>query len=241
MKYLIANWKMNLTIQEGIQYLEELHALIPVSRTTNLIIAPSFTLLDSLGKKIQEKAIPVSLCAQNMSQFSKGAYTGEVSAEMILETGCKYVICGHSERRHVFNESNETIAQKYNLALEYHIVPILCFGETLSVYEAKETISYLKNQLLPFQDKNPPILAYEPVWAIGTGLIPEINEIAAVVDFTKQLFPKSSVLYGGSVNPETIRSIAALPLLDGFLVGGASLKAKSFYNLLTAMEKESDS
>jgi triosephosphate isomerase len=236
MKYLIANWKMNHTINQGIQFLDELFALNLSSSSTYLIIAPPFTSLSSLSQKIQLESLSVSLCAQNMSQFKMGAYTGEVSAEMILDAGSKYVIVGHSERRHFFHESNETITQKYDLAIEYKLTPILCFGEILSVYQAKETLSYLKNQLLPFQDKKPPILAYEPVWAIGSGLIPSIDEIEAVVDFIKQLFPESSVLYGGSVNPETIRSIANLPSLDGFLVGGASLQAKTFYHLLLAME-----
>jgi triosephosphate isomerase len=239
MKYLIANWKMNHTVNQGIQFLDELFALNPSSDSTCLIIAPPFTSLYSLSQKIKQESLVVSLSAQNMSQFKMGAYTGEVSAEMIIDAGSKYVLVGHSERRHVFHETNETITQKFDLALEYRLIPILCFGEILSVYQAKETVSYLRNQLLPFQEKKPPILAYEPVWAIGSGLIPSIEEIETVIGFVKQLFPESCVLYGGSVNPETMTSIASISSLDGFLVGGASLQANTFYNLILAMEKAS--
>jgi triosephosphate isomerase len=237
MNYLIANWKMNHTIHQGVQFLHEFMNLQPSMKSTNVVIAPSFISLLPLAQTIQKESIPVFLCAQNMSQYKTGAYTGEVSGEMIVETGSQYVILGHSERRHIFCESNEMITQKFNLVLDYGLIPILCFGETLSVYEAKETVNFLKKQLQPFQDKMPPILAYEPVWAIGSGLTPTIDEISSVLDFTRQLFPDSSVLYGGSVNPTTIQPMIDLPSLAGFLVGGASLQAKIFYNLLQTMEK----
>lgn len=241
MKYLIANWKMNHTIRIGEEFLREFSLLDVNHRSTQVIIAPSFTSLNRLSSLIQRENMPIYLAAQNMSQFESGAYTGEISAEMIKESGCRYVILGHSERRYQFHESEEVIFQKYKSAMDNSLIPILCFGETLPVYQAKETISFIKNQLTLFQKDKPFLFAYEPVWAIGTGLIPRIDEIVMVADFIKHTFPDSLLLYGGSVNPETIVPISAIPNLDGFLVGGASLKASTFFSLLLAMENSHES
>jgi triosephosphate isomerase (TIM) len=236
MKYLIANWKMNHTVAQGIEYLKEYQSLQPKISKTKVLIAPSYTSFFPLSQIIQKETIPVSLCAQNICEFKRGAYTGEVSAEMIQEIGCKYVLLGHSERRHLFHESNESINKKYQMALDYSLIPIICFGETLPVYQTKKTVSYITEQLLFLKGEKPPIFAYEPVWSIGSGLIPRIDEIETIVDFMKQNFPASSLLYGGSVNPETIQSIAKIEGLDGFLVGGASLQAVTFIKLLSSFE-----
>ena len=240
MKFLAANWKMNHTVCQGLRFIQEFLTLQPPLAMINVILAPAFTSLFPFAQIIQKNSIPLSLCAQNCCEFTKGAYTGEVSAEMIAELGCQYVILGHSERRQIFHETNEIIFKKYQNALAASLVPILCFGETLSIYQGNNKLSYLENQLTDYKGLNPSILAYEPVWSIGTGLVPTIAEITAVITICKNQFPDTKILYGGSVTNSNIKEISQIKLLDGFLVGGASLESKSLFGLINSIVADND-
>lgn len=240
MKFLVANWKMNHTVRQGLRFIQDFLAMEPPLALIHVILAPSFTSLFPFAQIIQKNSIPISLCAQNCSEYTRGAYTGEISAEMIRELGCKYVVLGHSERRHVFYETNEIILKKYQNAIADSLVPILCFGETLSIYQGNDKFGYLENQLADYRGLNPSILAYEPVWSIGTGLVPTIAEITAVISICKNQFPDTKILYGGSVTNSNIKEISRIKLLDGFLVGGASLESKSLFDLITSIVADND-
>lgn len=228
---------MNLSIQEGVCFLEYLKHSDLSSFKTDIVIAPSYPSLYPLNELVKKNEIKVSLAAQNIADHKKGPFTGEVSVGMIKEVGCQYVILGHSERRHIYKESNQTIVEKFQLVVESSLHPILCFGEVLSIYQERKTLSFIDEQLKDYSEKQPFVLAYEPVWSIGTGLIPNEKEIADVLAFVKVKFPRSILVYGGSVNAENIHDLASIPFLDGFLVGGASLDPISFLKLLTPLEQ----
>ena len=227
-KIIAANWKMNKTIAESISFINELSTLIKETEH-EIVICPPFTALGSLPES------RFSLGAQNMHFEDSGAFTGEISALMLKELGCKYVLLGHSERRHIFNESDSLISKKLKKALEHSLIPILCIGETLEQREAgktKEVISHqLKSSLADAEvNSSSIVIAYEPVWAIGTGKTATPQQAQEVHSFIRSLLKDKDIkiLYGGSVKPANSKELLSQEDIDGVLVGGASLDAGSF-------------
>lgn len=250
MKQLIAaNWKMHKTAEEAGKTARQLLNCVPAAPTgTEIVIFPPFTAIEAVKAAVQGKA-DFSVGAQNMYPAQEGAFTGEISPAMLLAAGCVYVLAGHSERRHIFGESNELIGQKVALALCTGLRAVLCIGETLAQREAGELADTLHLQLLTGLKDLPPacnpaeiVIAYEPVWAIGTGKVAGPDEIvqahALVRKYLKEFLPQHSsevrILYGGSVKAENAAEIKKLDNVDGLLVGGASLQAENFSKIITA-------
>jgi triosephosphate isomerase len=252
-KPLIAgNWKMNLSIIESVKLINDISAGMSDVDGVDVLVAPPFTSLVAVRQAIDNSG--VFLAAQNMHFEMSGAYTGEVSGRMLQETGCTHVILGHSERRALFNETSEVIDQKAKAAALLGLIPIVCIGETLEERESGKTFDVVKEQLdvslanfkadqlmLPSA-----ILAYEPVWAIGTGRTAtpdQAQEVHAFIrkwiegNFTSGTANQVRILYGGSAKPENIADLMAQPDIDGVLVGGASLKADSFVQMIHFNEK----
>ncbi len=238
-KYVIANWKMNgnsasLSLIKRINN----HLRKKVRKSPKVIICPPFTLLSHFGAL---KSINLTFGAQNIHRLDKGAYTGEISASMVKDVKARYVILGHSERRSYQNESVEELGEKILNALNQNLKVIFCIGETYK--QIKNRKSILQNQIksLPknFSHKNI-IIAYEPVWAIGTGLTPTISEIDEIHSSIRTMLikhvgknsEKVSILYGGSVNSKNSSDIMSLKNVDGALVGGASLDAREFCKII---------
>jgi triosephosphate isomerase len=237
MGYLyVANWKIYHHLRSTEYFLETyylpLRQLIQRSNLTFVLCPPIIT-LPIIRKEL--KGLPIILGGQTCSKFKQGAYTGEISAQSLAEVGCQYCLIGHSERRILFGETNEDIVEKMMRLYEQKIEPILCVGETLEEYKDNQIESVLRRQLEPnfdvMQESSGGIvyIAYEPVWAIGSGRIPTVEylEMAAVYirKIIRQKMPyfKIRVLYGGSVKPENIERIKKIGVFDGFLIGGASL------------------
>jgi triosephosphate isomerase len=202
------------------------------SEDTVAIVCPSFPLLGTL-------TLPSSffLGAQTCAAFDHGAYTGEVSARLLKEIGCTYVIVGHSERRSLFGETNEGVREKAMQALIHGLIPILCIGEPLDVYERGGAKAYLEQQLAESIPDKDFILAYEPLWAIGTGRVATTEDIQEIHGFLKDLLVssglvKTPVVYGGSVTAENSQAILALKEVSGVLVGGASLSLETFLSII---------
>lgn len=241
-KTIIAgNWKMNKVRSEAKKYLEELNSLVKNPKAS-VIIAMPYTLLETA---VSNKGI-VNISAQNMNENNSGAFTGEISADMLLDLNVKYTLIGHSERRTYYNETDETVNLKTKKALEKGIVPIVCIGETLQERESNKTKEVLHTQItkglkdLNSSDVKKVIIAYEPVWAIGTGKTAS-NEMAEeahayVRDVLNQIFGdvsnEISILYGGSMNEKNAQGLLSQPNIDGGLIGGASLDASSFANII---------
>lgn len=242
------NWKMNLDLNAGIQIFNEISTLIgeEINGDQEAIICPPFIHLSALNNAIKP-GIKLSLGAQNCHQADSGAYTGEVSAPMLVSCGVKYVIIGHSERRQYFNESNDLLARKLDNVLKNDLTPIFCIGETLEQRNLGTYFDVIKDQIstaafhLSQTDFSKLILAYEPVWAIGTGLTAspaqaqEIhsfirNQIAGKYD--QKLADSISILYGGSCTPKNAAELFSQPDIDGGLIGGASLKARDFVDIV---------
>ena len=240
MKYLIANWKMNLT---AAQARELAAALGPAARPgLRVIVAPPFTALEAVAGTL---AGDLDLAAQNIYPADDGAFTGEIGGEQLEEFSVRWLLAGHSERRKVLGESDAFIRQKINFALSRKINPVICAGETLAERESGRIEAVIAAQLaaalegLQIPGGAAPLLAYEPVWAIGTGIVATPEQAAAVHEFIRNesrrhLNRALPVLYGGSVAPETIGSLIQGANCDGFLVGGASLQAESFLALANA-------
>jgi triosephosphate isomerase len=186
----------------------------------------------------QLRGSPVAWGAQNVSEHAQGAYTGEVSAAMLLEFGCRYAIVGHSERRQIYGESDAQVAAKFAAASKAGLTPILCVGETLAEREAGKTEQVVSRQLQVVLDKTPfgdAVLAYEPVWAIGTGRNATPEQAQDVHAFLRKRIPfENRILYGGSVKAQNARAIFVMPDVDGGLIGGASLVAEDFLGILKA-------
>lgn len=246
-RILAANWKMNLSFEEAddliYQLVNELEAFPPGDRL--VVVCPPFPYLE-MGTDVAEE-YPVLIGAQNVSQFEKGAYTGEVSAEMLASMDVDFVIIGHSERRKYFNESDEMLAMKVNRALTRDIRPIFCCGESLEEREAGQHQEVVSRQLekglfhLSEEDLGDVVIAYEPVWAIGTGLNAteaQAQEMHAMIRalvagrYGNEVAEDISILYGGSCNPDNAKGLFSQPDVDGGLIGGASLNAKSFVQML---------
>lgn len=245
--YLIAgNWKMNLIPSEAEVFSEELISSIKeIPDDVIVMVAPPFTALSIVGEVINDSSI--KLGAQNINENESGAFTGEISADMLLNLGVEYVIIGHSERRHIYKEDDELINKKVKLALKKGLKPILCVGELLEEREAGKTNEVVKNQVIsclkdvPDNEMANVIIAYEPVWAIGTGKVatPEIAEevhllIRGIIAglYNKDIADELIIQYGGSVKPDNVEGLMSKENIDGALVGGASLKADSFTKLV---------
>jgi len=252
-KYLIAgNWKMNKTPAEGAELAKEVAAFVKKDGSVEVVVCPTAVSLDRVSRVIEDSA--VKLGAQNLYPKASGAYTGEISAEMLREVFARYVILGHSERREYFGESDAFVNQKVKFSLENNLGPILCIGETLDQREAGDTLAVVKTQLLgglegvSEADLPKVVVAYEPVWAIGTGktATPEMaQEVHASIrsllseKYGPSVSSKVRILYGGSMKPANARELLAQPDIDGGLIGGASLDAKSFSELV-ASAREAD-
>jgi triosephosphate isomerase len=239
-----ANWKMHKTVSEALDFVERFLPLVRGATGVEVILAPPFTALDAVARRIAGS--PVLLAAQNVHAEPKGAFTGEISVPMLADLGCRYAIIGHSERRSLFGETDEAVARKAQALLAREIRPIVCIGETLAEREAGQTFGVLERQLagslagVPAARAEEVVIAYEPVWAIGTGrtATPEVaQEAHAFVRdrLVKQLGAVSKnmrILYGGSVKPENAGTLMGMPDIDGALVGGASLDPKDFSRIV---------
>ena len=242
---ITANWKLHKTIAEARQFVAALARQCPAPGPLDVVIAAPFTALAALQDEL--RATPFRLAAQNLFWENSGAYTGEVSAPMLVDVGCSYVIIGHSERRQYFGETDATVAQKVAAALQAGLRPIVCIGESLAQRQAGETFAVLERQmrhgLAACQNAAmlQVVLAYEPLWAIGTGVTAMPSQAQEVHGFLRTLLtqvwgesvaPTVRIQYGGSVRPENIAALMAEPDIDGALVGGASLDATTFAQIL---------
>ena len=234
-KIIAANWKMNLTQREAITLAKKVYKS-RFAKDNEIILCPSFPHLESIAKIIEFTS--VKLGAQNCSHHRNGSFTGEVSVPMLTDYNCEYVILGHSERRINNKETSKDIIQKVEIALENGICAIVCVGEPEDVRKEGKQEEYVAEQILSsvpnYALSGSVIIAYEPVWAIGTNTIPSIEEIGKMMLNIKKLFrvKEYRTLYGGSVNTSNIGTLAQIESLDGFLVGGASLNAESFLKMI---------
>lgn len=235
---IAGNWKMNGVLQEAIDFINDLQEN-PSPERVEMALMPPFTLLHPLSTSFSEKG--VAMGAQNVYYEPKGAFTGSISPMMLRDCGCRYVILGHSERRDVIGEDNQLIRKKLDAAWEAGLEPILCIGEHLKERELGKTNEVLKSQLsilnnLPTDAQL--TVAYEPVWAIGTGKTASPEQVTETHAFIhtelRRLGCDCRVLYGGSVNPGNAASLMACEGVEGALVGGASLKADSFMDIVKA-------
>lgn len=233
-KFIIANWKMELTPKQSLKLIKDFQAKIKLEKDKEMIVCPSFLSLGEIGNK--KEKFSFSLGSQNSAFKNKGALTGEISPKNLKNLGCRYVILGHSERRFL-GETNDNIKKKVEIVWENNLTPILCIGENLQQRQKKQTKKVLKKQLLeclPENNKKKIIVAYEPIWAIGTGKVVKEQEAKEVFEYLQGLVEKKaninnfSFVYGGSVNPENINIFSSLEKVDGVLVGGSSLKVNSF-------------
>ena len=240
-KFIAGNWKLNKTAEEGAALARELLKLLADCGKADVAVCPPFTALAAVGAELRGSSI--ALGAQNMHWEKAGAFTGEISAGMLVAAGCKHVILGHSERRQLFGETDATVNRKLGAALQAGLAPIVCVGEVLAERESGRTMEVVSGQVhkslesLDAKDMLKVTLAYEPVWAIGTGrnATPEqAQEVhAAIRGLLAEIFGKAGaeavrIQYGGSVNAANAKAILAMPDVDGALVGGASLKAADF-------------
>lgn len=241
------NWKMNTTLEEGVELANQINSLLK-GKTVNcdVVVCVPFTHLTSVNAVLEPEL--VKLGAENCSEHEKGAYTGEVSAAMVKSTGATHVILGHSERRQYFGENNEQLLAKTKLALANGLTPIFCVGEVLEERENGTYNDVVKGQVealfeLSAEDFGKIIIAYEPVWAIGTGKTATAEQaqdmhahIRKVVEdkYGKQVAEDTSILYGGSCKPTNAKELFAKPDVDGGLIGGAALLAESFLGIIEA-------
>lgn len=233
MKIIIANWKMNKTIREGLNYIDSFLSLNPPIEKIETVIAPSFVLIYPIYNVIKE--LPLYLSAQNLFYEKDGPYTGEVSGEILKESGCKYVLIGHSERRKLFYETPYIVYKKFIAAKSSDLIPVICFGEELADRKSGKTFTVLDSQLKDYYNYKNLILAYEPVWSIGTGIIPKNDEIEEVGEYIKEKFSNDvTLMYGGSVDKSNISELLNVKSIDGFLVGKASLDPSNFSEIIKA-------
>ncbi len=248
-KIVAGNWKMNTTLEEGVELANNVNALLKGKKANcDVIVCVPFTHLTSVNAVLEPEL--VGLGAENCSEHAKGAYTGEVSASMVKSTGAGYVILGHSERRQYFGENNEQLLAKTKIALENGLVPIFCVGEVLEQREDGSFNEVVKSQVealfsLSAEDFGKIVIAYEPVWAIGTGKTATAEQaqemhahIRGVIadKYGKEVAENTSILYGGSCKPSNAKEIFAKPDVDGGLIGGAALKAEDFMGIIEAFD-----
>lgn len=245
---IVGNWKMNKTASEATAFIRDLNARVP-AQTANLelVVAPPFTALESVRLALGASS-PIQLGAQDLFWEDHGAYTGEVSAPMLKDLGCRYVIVGHSERRTLFGEQGDLIQKKIRAALNHGLRPILCIGETLAQRDNGTTDHVLTQQVhdglsgLATEALATITIAYEPVWAIGTGKSATVEQAIAAHRTIRQVLAAvaspavadcTRILYGGSVTPHNIESLLASDQIDGALIGGACLQVESFATIAT--------
>lgn len=242
---IAGNWKLNKTISEAVALTTALKALVADDTDVEIIVAPPFTALAAVSDTIADSNI--RLAAQDVYSEDSGAFTGEVSAPLLKDVGCEYVIIGHSERRQYFGETNDSVNQKTKAALAHGLKPIICVGEQLEEREANQTEAVIERHVtggiagLSATDLLSCVIAYEPVWAIGTGKTATPDQAQEVHSFIRGLLVDAysaevasqiCIQYGGSVKPENTAELMAQPDVDGALVGGASLEAESFAKIV---------
>jgi triosephosphate isomerase (TIM) len=238
---IAGNWKLYKTKEEALALIGELAPLVAGVTEVEIVVAPVFTVLPTLVGAVS--GTPINLAAQDVFWEEEGAFTGEVSPRMLLDAGASHVIIGHSERREYFGETDATVNKKIRAALKGALVPIFCIGETLAARESGDTFTVLERQIkgglegITATQLAPVIVAYEPVWAIGTGKVAtdaQAQEAHAFIRgvlaglYGKDAADKTRILYGGSVKPENVKGLMSCSDIDGALVGGASLKGASF-------------
>ena len=243
--FIAANWKMHKTVHESVVFVKEFRSMVKDIDDVEIVVAPPFTAVHAVAEAARNSNVGVA--AQNLHWERQGAFTGEVSAEMVRESGAEYVIIGHSERRRLFGDTDELVNRRLVAALTAKLTPIVCIGETLEERDGNQTMSVLDRQLKVGLDQMTGeqiaglVLAYEPVWAIGTGrnATPEQagEAHAHIRQRVRQWFGGNAadhchVIYGGSVKPDNIRELVALPDVDGALIGGASLEVKPFFDMV---------
>src|SRR5688500_5222323 len=243
--FLAANWKMHKTVHEAVVYVKEFRSMVKDVTDAEIVVAPAFTALHGAAEAARNT--PIGIAAQDLHWEREGAFTGEVSAAMIKEAGAEYVIIGHSERRRLFGETDVTVNRKVMTAIAGGLTPIVCIGETLEQRERNETLDVLDRQIKNGLDGVTGdqiallVMAYEPVWAIGTGRTATPAQAgeahAHIRSRLRQWFGASAadrclLLYGGSVKPDNIRDLMAQADVDGALVGGASLDVRSFFDIV---------
>jgi triosephosphate isomerase len=243
--FLAANWKMYKTVHEAVVYVKEFRSMVKDVSDAEIVVAPAFTAIHAAAEAARNS--PIGIAAQDLYWEREGAFTGEVSAAMVKEAGAEYAIVGHSERRRLFGETDATVNRKTIAALGAGLTPIVCIGETLEERERNQTFAILDRQIkdgldaLTAEQVAALVIAYEPVWAIGTGrnATPEqaAEAHAHIRSRLRQWFggdaaEQSHVIYGGSVKPDNIRDLVAHPDVDGALVGGASLDVRAFHEIV---------
>ena len=247
---IAGNWKMYKTIEEAKTFVETLTPLLEKSQVMVYLAVP-FTAIHATSQLVKKLDAPIAIGAQNMHDVSKGAFTGEIAAPMLKEAGAHFVILGHSERRHFFNESDCFINKKVKRALKESIQPILCIGENLTQREKGETQEVLHMQLLESlkdvssEDLAKIIFAYEPVWAIGTGKVAHPDDVEMVHTYVRDVIAENFgtevadhivIQYGGSVQPDNAVALLSQPNVNGLLVGGASLSAETFSQIINGAQ-----
>jgi len=243
---IAGNWKMYKTLKDGQELAVALKRELYKIENVDIVICPAYTLLAYLADDLEESNI--ALGAQDIYWQEEGAFTGEVSPPMLKDAGCRYVIIGHSERRQFFGETNETVNKKIRAGLKYGLTPIICVGENLEERESNNTFKVIKDHIeggladISAEDTLKTVIAYEPVWAIGTGKTATSEQAQEAHKFIRDLLRKMygeevaiqvRIQYGGSVQPENIAELMGKPDVDGALVGGASLKIESFSSIVT--------
>ena len=243
--FVAANWKMHKTVSESVDYARTLRGHLQQTDGVDVALAPPFTALNALRNALDDA--PIHVAGQDLYWEKQGAFTGQVSAAMLTDAGASHVIIGHSERRHIFGETDDQVAKKVAAAVDANLTPIVCVGETLEQRDGDKTVDVLDRQItaafaeLSAGDAHSAIVAYEPVWAIGTGrnATPEQAQVAHVhlrariaAIFGSDLAAACRVIYGGSVKPSNVAALSSQPDVDGTLVGGAGLDPDSFAEIV---------
>jgi triosephosphate isomerase (TIM) len=245
MPFLAANWKMYKTVHDAVVYVKEFRSMVKDVTDAEIVVAPPFTAIHAAAEAARNS--PIGIAAQDLYWEREGAFTGEVNAAMVKEAGAEYAIIGHSERRRLFGETDATVNRKTMAALGAGLTPIVCIGETLEERETNQTFAILDRQIkdgldaLTAEQVAALVIAYEPVWAIGTGRNATPDQAAEahahIRSRLRQWFggdaaDQCHVIYGGSVKPDNIRDLVAHPDVDGALVGGASLDVRAFHEIV---------
>ena len=249
MPFIAGNWKMNKTVAESIDLVKQLKASLSGIEGVEVAVAPPFTALYAVRKELEGS--PIRLAAQNLFWEEKGAFTGEIAPPMLKEVGCDYVILGHSERRQFFGETDETVNRKVRAALSQGLKVIFCIGETLKEREEGKTFAVIERQVpgglkdIHKEEMRSIVVAYEPVWAIGTGKTATPEQAEEVHRFIRKKLAELysteiaegvRIQYGGSVTPENVKGLMRQENIDGALVGGASLKPETFSKIVRFRE-----
>ena len=244
--FIAGNWKMHKTVADAVKYVKEFRVMVKDIEDVEIVLAPTFTALHAAAEAARNSN--VGIAAQNLYWEREGAFTGEVSGQMIREAGAEYVIIGHSERRTHFGETDATVNRRTAAAFAAGLLPIVCIGETLDQRERSETFDVLDRQIkqglegLTGEQLAQLVVAYEPVWAIGTGRNATPAQAAEAHGYIRQRLRQwfgtpaadaCHVIYGGSVKPDNIRDLVSQPDVDGALVGGASLEVRSFFDIVS--------